>query len=46
MTAAKTKPTKCEVRAVLWFLAAKHYLAAAICQENFSVYRPVSQPNL
>lgn len=25
MTDAKTKPAKCEVSAVLWFLTAKHY---------------------
>lgn len=30
MTCAKTEPTKCEVRAVLWFLMTKHYSVAAI----------------
>lgn len=30
MTCSKTEPTKCKVRAVLWFLMTKHYSAAAI----------------
>lgn len=37
-TAEKTKPAKGQVSAVLWFLTAGHYLAAAViwelCTEN------------
>lgn len=41
MTTAKTKPTECKVHAVLRFLMATHYSAAAIHQEIYTLYGPV-----